>query len=126
MPSSLPRPVPAITRASAARASRRARSSVTTTKLCSIGSIRRIRARQCCIRSTGETLWAAIRRAALVMVRNSSISEFLGLEDLGRFGLARQRWPAVALDHLFNIGPAVIDSGDLSIRQLEPGAPDQN
>ena len=64
MPSSGPRSVPAIARASAARASARARDCVTSVKACSVPSWAQMRASMCCVSSTGDSMRAAMARAA--------------------------------------------------------------
>ena len=63
-----------IIRASAALASAMARSSVTSRKLCSVGSRLLMRSRQIRVSSTGESCFAAISFAASAMVRNASIT----------------------------------------------------
>ena len=69
MPSSRPRSVPDICRASAALASASARSSVTRRNALSCGSRRRMRSRCVLASSTGDSCLAAMRRAASAMVR---------------------------------------------------------
>src|SRR5260370_2190636 len=126
MPSSLPRALPAIMRASAARASDMARSSVNRMKLCSTESRLRIGARKCCVSSTGESLRDAISRDASEIVRNSSILKILRLEGMRRLGLARKHRRADTREHPFHVAPRAIDLGELRVRQCESGAPDQH
>src|SRR5579864_7200157 len=125
MPSSLPRALPAIMRASAVRASDMARSSVNRMKLCSTESRLRIRVRQCCVNSTGESLRDAISRDASEIVRNSSMSEILRLERMRRLGLARKHRRAYTREHSFHVAPCAVDLGELRVGQCESGAPDQ-
>src|SRR5260370_19365957 len=126
MPSSLPRALPAIMRASAARASDMARSSVNRMKLCSTESRLRIRARQWCVSSSGESLRDAISRDASEIVRNSSISEILRLEGMRRLGLTRKHRRADTREHPFHVAPRAVDLGELRVRQCESRAPDQH
>src|SRR5215469_3504981 len=123
IPSSLPRVVPTIIRDSAARASARARSSVTVMKLCSVGSKRQIRTRQCRVNSTGESLRDEIRADACEMVMNSSISGLFGFEDMGSFGFARQRRSAIACEHIFDITPRAVEFGYLGVSKEQARAP---
>ena len=74
MPSSGPFVVPAITRASAARASASARSSVGRMKACSVSSFAFMRAMQSSVSSTGDSFFSAISFAASAMVKIGSIT----------------------------------------------------
>src|SRR5260370_16871384 len=123
MPSSLPRALPAIIRASAARASDMARSSVNRMKLCSTESRLRIRARQCCVSSTGESLRDAISRDASEIVRNSSISEILRLEGMRRLGLTRKHRRADTREHPFPVAPPPLDPSHLPLRHCPSPPP---